>query len=317
MKRLQRLRSSQFLRDLTADTHVSRHQLIQPLFAVEGIRDDEPVPGLPGVFRQAIDSLLRQVEGDLEAGVSQFMLFTVPARRADRAFNVDFAQKAISSLHESFGRSMTLWVDTCLCSYTTHGHCCVFTEGGGDDLADTQKELARMARSYLQAGASGVAPSDMQDGRVAAIRQELDAGGFDLAPIMSYSTKFASRFYGPFRVAADSAPKFGDRKQYQLDFRNRNEAIAASVRCAEEGADLLMVKPGLLSLDLIRPINEITGRPVGAYQVSGEYASLHLLAEAGLCRFEEALLETWYSLRRGGAQFIITYGSRIARELGV
>lgn len=317
MQRLQRIRSSQLLRDLTADTQLSRSQLIQPLFAVEGIKADEPVPGLRGVNRSNIENILKQIESDLKAGVTQFILFTVPSERRDRKFSADFAQKAISSMRETFGSNMALWVDTCLCSYTTHGHCCTFDKGGRADLEETQNELATLAKAYIDAGADGVSPSDMQDGRVAAIRQMLDASGHDLAPIMSYSTKFASSFYGPFRVAADSAPKFGDRKQYQLDFRNRNEAIAASVRCAEEGADLLMVKPGLLSLDLIAPIHEVTGRPVGAYQVSGEFASLHYLAEAGMCRFENALLETLYSIRRAGAQYIITYAARMAKDLGI
>ncbi len=317
MQRLQRIRSSQLLRDLTADTHLSRAQLIQPLFAVEGITADEPVPGLRGVNRSSIENLLRQTEADLQAGVTQFILFTVPSERRDGKFSADFAQKAISSMRESFGSSMALWVDTCLCSYTTHGHCCVFDKGGRADLEETQNELATLAKAYIEAGADGVAPSDMQDGRVGAIRAMLDAAGRDLAPIMSYSTKFASSFYGPFRVAADSAPKFGDRKQYQLDFRNRNEAIASSLRCAEEGADLLMVKPALLSLDLIAPIHEAAGRPVGAYQVSGEFASLHYLAEAGMCRFENALLETLYSIRRAGARYIITYAARMAKELGI
>jgi porphobilinogen synthase len=152
---------------------------------------------------------------------------------------------------------------------------------------------------------------------VARIRAALDEKGFELVPIMSYSTKFASNFYGPFRNAADSAPQFGDRRHYQLDVRHRTDAINSSIRCAEEGADLLMVKPGMTSLDLIRPINERTGRQVGAYQVSGEYAGLALLAEHGLIKFDEALLETWHVFKRAGAQYIITYGARYARRLGI
>jgi porphobilinogen synthase len=157
----------------------------------------------------------------------------------------------------------------------------------------------------------------MNDGRVAHLRAALDKGGFDLAPIMSYSTKFASNYYGPFRDAADSAPQFGDRKSYQLDVRNRNDALASSRRCAEEGADLLMVKPGQPSADLIRPIHEQTGLPVGAYQVSGEYTSLVLLARENFLNFEAGLLESWYNLRRAGASYIITYGARLAQTLGL
>lgn len=317
MKRLQRLRSSALIRDLTADTTIRRNQLIQPLFVVQSVKQDETVPGLPGVTRQSIPTLLKQVESDLQAGVSQFLLFVIPSSKADHNFDFGYIEQAVSSLKEQFKGSMNLWVDTCLCSSTSHGHCCVFDKDGKPDLTGSTGELARMALTAAQAGADGVAPSDMQDGRVARIRALLDDKGLDLTPIMSYSTKFASNLYGPFRVAADSAPRFGDRKSYQLDVRNRSEAIASSIRCAEEGADLLMVKPGITSLDLIAPIHEATGRPVGAYQVSGEYASLHFLAQNGLAVFENALVETWFSLRRGGAQFIITYGARLAGKLGI
>ncbi len=170
--------------------------------------------------------------------------------------------------------------------------------------------------TYVKAGANGISPSDMNDGRVAHLRATLDAAGFDIAPIMSYSTKFASNFYGPFRDAADSAPQFGDRRSYQLDVRNRSDALASSRRCAEEGADLLMVKPGQPSADLIRPIAEQTGLPVGAYQVSGEYTSLVLLAREKFVDFDAALLESWYNLRRAGASYIITYGARLAQRPG-
>jgi len=187
----------------------------------------------------------------------------------------------------------------------------------GINLTATLDELARSAVAFAESGADGISPSDMMDGRVARIRAALDEKGFELVPIMSYSTKFASNFYGPFRNAADSAPQFGDRRHYQLDVRNRTEAINASVRCAEEGADLLMVKPGMTSLDLIGPINQRTGRQVGAYQVSGEYGGLALLAEHELIKFDEALLETWHVFKRAGAQYIITYGARYARRLGI
>jgi porphobilinogen synthase len=187
----------------------------------------------------------------------------------------------------------------------------------GIDLSATLDELANSAVAFAEAGADGISPSDMMDGRVAGIRGALDETGFELVPIMSYSTKFASNFYGPFRNAADSAPQFGDRRHYQLDVRNRTEAINASVRCASEGADLLMVKPGMTSLDLIGPIKEETGRQVGAYQVSGEFGGLVLLAEQGLIKFDEALLETWHVFKRAGAQYIITYGARHAQRLGI
>ena len=316
MKRLMRLRASQHLRDLCAETEFNRAQLIQPFFVVEGIETEEPIPGLRGTVRHNTASALKQIEKDLADGVTQFLLFPVPAEKKESAFAHDSTSKTISEIRRQFGDSLCLWVDTCLCSYTTHGHCAVLNEKGINHGA-TLEELAKSAVAFAEAGADGISPSDMMDGRVARIRAALDEKSFELIPIMSYSTKFASNFYGPFRNAADSAPQFGDRRHYQLDVRNRTDAINASRRCAEEGADLLMVKPGLTSLDLIRPIHEQTGRQVGAYQVSGEYAGLVLLAEQGLIKFEEALRETWHVFKRAGAQYVITYGARYARQLGI
>ena len=316
MKRLMRLRGSQHLRDLCAETEFNRAQLIQPFFVVEGLTQKEPIAGLRGNFRHNVASALKQIEKDLADGVTQFLLFPVPAEKQDGNFTHQLTHETISEIRRQFGSSLCLWVDTCLCSYTTHGHCAVLTDKG-IDLSATLDELANSAVAFAEAGADGISPSDMMDGRVARIRAALDEKGFGLVPIMSYSTKFASNFYGPFRNAADSAPQFGDRRHYQLDVRNRTDAINSSVRCAEEGADLLMVKPGMTSLDLIRPINQQTGRQVGAYQVSGEYAGLALLAEQGLIKFDEGLLETWHVLKRAGAQYIITYGARHAQRLGI
>ena len=316
MKRLMRLRASQHLRDLCAETEFNRAQLIQPFFVVEGLDHEEPIAGLRGNVRHSVASALKQIEKDLADGVTQFLLFPVPAEKKDGDFNHKLAYETISQIRRQFGDSLCLWVDTCLCSYTAHGHCAVMNDKG-ISLSATLDELAKSAVAFAAAGADGISPSDMMDGRVARIREALDENGFELVPIMSYSTKFASNFYGPFRNAADSAPQFGDRRHYQLDVRNRTDAINASRRCAEEGADLLMVKPGMTSLDLIRPIKEQTGRQVGAYQVSGEYAGLALLAEQGLIKFEEALLETWHVFKRAGAQYIITYGGRYARQLGI
>ena len=316
MKRLMRLRGSQHLRDLCAETEFNRAQLIQPFFVVEGLDQEEPIAGLRGNVRHNVSSALKQIEKDLECGVTQFLLFPVPAKKKDGDFSHKLTCEIISEIRRQFGNNLCLWVDTCLCSYTTHGHCAVMNDKG-IDLSATLDELGKSAVTFAAAGADGISPSDMMDGRVARIREALDENGFDLVPIMSYSTKFASNFYGPFRNAADSAPQFGDRRHYQLDVRHRTDAINASRCCAEEGADLLMVKPGMTSLDLIRPINEQTGRQVGAYQVSGEYAGLSLLAEQGLIKFEEALLETWHVFKRAGAQYIITYGARYARQLGI
>jgi porphobilinogen synthase len=320
-RRLMRLRATRHLRDLCAETEFNRAQLIQPLFVVEGLAGDEAIPGLRGTLRQNIESMLHQVESDLAAGVTQFLLFASPAGKRGSGFDHRFTQEAIRALRQRFGTDLCLWIDTCLCSSTTHGHCAVHRQASPDnpniiDLEATVEELARAAVAFAEAGADGISPSDMMDGRVARIRRRLDENGFDLVPIMSYSTKFASNFYGPFRIAADSAPQFGDRRHYQIDVRNRTDALAASERCAEEGADLLMVKPGMTAIDLIGPIRQATGRPVGAYQVSGEYAGLVLLAEHGLTNFEAALLETWHVFKRAGAQFIITYGARYAKAMG-
>lgn len=316
MKRLMRLRGSQHLRDLCAETEFNRAQLIQPFFVVEGLSHEEPIPGLRSNVRHNIASALRQIEKDLSDGVTHFLLFPVPSEKKESGFSHQSTHETISEIRKQFGNSLCLWIDTCLCSYTTHGHCAVLDEKG-IRLEETLTELGNSAVAFAQAGADGISPSDMMDGRVARIRAALDENGFGLVPVMSYSTKFASNFYGPFRAAADSAPQFGDRRHYQLDVRNRNDALASSVRCAEEGADLLMVKPGLTSLDLIRPIHEATGRQVGLYQVSGEYAGLSLLAEQGLIKFEEALLETWHVFKRAGAQYVITYGARYAKSLGI
>jgi porphobilinogen synthase len=316
MKRLMRLRASPHLRDLCAETEFNRAQLIQPFFVVEGLPHEEPIPGLRGNVRHNIPSALKMIEQDLAAGVTHFLLFPVPAEKKESGFSHDATQKTISEIKRQFGDSVCLWIDTCLCSYTTHGHCAVLDEKG-IKIHDTLNELASSAVAFAEAGADGISPSDMMDGRVERIRAALDEQGFDLTPVMSYSTKFASNFYGPFRNAADSAPQFGDRRGYQLDVRNRSGAIAASVRCAEEGADILMVKPGLTSLDLIRPISEATALQVGAYQVSGEYGGLSVLAEQGLIKFEEALVETWHVFKRAGAQYIITYGARYAKQLGI
>lgn len=317
MKRLQRLRANNHIRDLAAETEFNSAQLIQPLFVVEGVAKEEAIPGLGETKRQSIEAALAQVERDLGRGVSQYILFPVPAQKRESNLSFDFGAKAVHEIKKRFQADVQLWVDTCMCSFTSHGHCCLFHVDGRPNHEATLAELARGALLYAESGANGISPSDMMDGRIAKIRSTLDKAGFDLVPIMSYSTKFASNFYGPFREAADSAPKFGDRRSYQIDVRNRSDALNASVRCAEEGADLLMVKPGMTSIDLIAPIRERTGLAVGAYQVSGEFAALTLLAEKNLIQFNGALVESWHVFKRAGAQFIITYGARYAKELGV
>ncbi len=312
-----RLRQSAHLRDLLAETTFSVAQLVQPLFVVEGLTGTQPIPGLGENMRFGEAAALERIARDLDAGVRNFLLFYVPATKRARELRFDGARRAVGAIKERFGAALHLWVDICLCASTEHGHCAILENDGTIDLGASLEALAAMALEVAEAGADGVSPSDMMDGRTAYLRAALDEDGYERVPIMSYSTKFASQFYGPFREAAGSAPQFGDRRHYQIDVRSRRDAIASSVRCANEGADLLMVKPGLTSLDLIQPIADATGRPVGAYQVSGEYAGLLALAAQGLVKLEPALLETWHVYRRAGAAYIITYGARDARAFGL
>ena len=302
---------------MLAETTFSVAQLVQPLFIVDAMTGSEPIPGLGDTARHGRAAALESIARDLDAGVRHFLLFAVPASKSDRALDFSHLGRDVSAIKARFGDRLHLWVDICLCSTTSHGHCAVLEPGGGIDLGATLDALGRVATVAADAGADGASPSDMMDGRTAHLRAALDAGGHERVPIMSYSTKFASQFYGPFRAAADSAPAFGNRRHYQIDVRSRRDAIASSVRCANEGADLLMVKPALTSLDLIGPIGEVTRLPVGAYQVSGEYASLVALAERGLADFDAAYLETLHVLRRSGAAFIVTYGARRARAIGL
>jgi porphobilinogen synthase len=312
-----RLRHSAHTRDLLAETTFSVAQLIQPIFVVENLTASEPVKGLGDNARHNIESAIEIIAKDLDAGVRHFLLFAVPALKRGRDIEFRHLRRSVSAIKQKFGESLCLWVDICLCSSTDHGHCALLDGAGRIELAPTLDALAAAAIDAAAAGADGVSPSDMMDGRTAHIRKALDGAGHVRIPLMSYSTKFASQMYGPFREAASSAPLFGDRRHYQIDIRSRSDAIASSVRCAEEGADLLMVKPGMTSLDLIAPIVVATGRPVGAYQVSGEFASLVLLARDGLTNFDAALLETWHVVRRAGAAYIITYGARHATRLGL
>jgi porphobilinogen synthase len=312
-----RLRQSIHLREMLAETTFSVAQLIQPLFVVEGMSGSQPVPGLGDNARLGEAAALEQIARDLDAGVRHFLLFTVPGEKRSQQLTFDHARRTAGAIKARFGDALHLWVDICLCASTAHGHCAILDGDGRIALGPTLEALADMAAAVADAGADGVSPSDMMDGRTARLRAALDARGHERTPIMSYSTKFASQFYGPFREAAGSAPQFGDRRHYQIDVRARRDAIASSVRCAVEGADLLMVKPGMTSIDLIGPIAEATGRPVGAYQVSGEYAGLLALAQQGLVAFDAALVETWHVFRRAGAAYIITYGARQATKIGL
>lgn len=311
-----RLRQSAHLRDLCAETSFTTAHLIQPLFVVEDIDAPEAITGLDGNERLPLAAALDRIAADVDQSVRHFLLFAVPSA-SSRGARGYFTGRVVEAIKQRFGDRICLWVDICLCSSTDDGHCAISSPSGRIDLPATLEALSQIADRAADAGADGISPSDMMDGRTAYLRHALDARGHTSVPIMSYSTKFASQFYGPFRDAAGSAPRHGTRAHYQIDVRSRTDALQSSVRCANEGADLLMVKPGLTSLDLIGPIRDLTSLPVGAYQVSGEYASLCALGRAGLANFDAALLETWQVFRRAGAGYIITYGARLARALGV
>jgi porphobilinogen synthase len=311
-----RLRQTAHLRDLCAETSFTTAHLVQPIFVVEGLAGSEVIPGLDDNYRFGLDSVMDVIAADVAQGVRHFLLFAVPVKSSSIGYGA-FAARVVDAIKRRFGTDLHLWVDICLCSSTDDGHCAISTADHRIDLDATLNALEAMTMRVADAGADGISPSDMMDGRTLRLRGALDEGGHPSVPIMSYSTKFASRFYGPFRSAAGSAPRHGSREHYQIDVRSRTDAINSSVRCANEGADLLMVKPGLTSLDLIAPIRETTGKLVGAYQVSGEYAGLCALGRAGLADFDAALIETWHVFRRAGAAYIITYGARRARSLGV
>jgi len=312
---LRRLRQDRFIRELTREVRVSASQLIQPHFVVDGLKAREAVPGLMGVHCETPDSLLKQVEQDLEQGANKILLFGVPGEKRDKDFSFEFTGRQIEALRRRFGDDLWISVDVCLCSFTTHGHCGVLTREQ-DHVVNhaTVGELARAALRYAQAGANCVAPSDMMDGRVAAIREQLDNGGCERTLILSYSAKFHSRFYGPFREAADSAPRGGmkDRATYQIDPSRARDARLSSLRDADEGADILMVKPGLPYLDILKELAAEIPRPWAVYEVSGEFAAIDALAAQQLMSGPEAHVECWTSFLRAGASMIITYGARSA-----
>jgi porphobilinogen synthase len=317
---LRRLRQDAHVRALAREVHLQLDQLIQPCFVAEGTQGPEAVPGLTGVMQETPDSLLRQTEADLRAGVHAFLLFGVPRARAERHIDWSFTAGQVRALKQRFGKDIWLATDVCLCSSTPHGHCGVLNrEGDHVDNDASVQELAAAARAYAEAGADCVAPSDMMDGRIAAIRATLDGHGLERTVLMSYSVKFQSNFYGPFRVAADSAPKaqsaLRDRASYQLDPARPGDAWLCAERDAAEGADILMVKPGLPYLDLLRELSRQFPQPWAVYHTSGEFAALEALAAQGLAPRAALHREVLTAFKRAGANMIITYGARHAREL--
>jgi porphobilinogen synthase len=314
---LRRLRQSPAIRELVREVRVSSEQLIQPHFVVEGLGHRESVPGMGDVHRETPESLLTTIEADLRAGVRKVLLFGVPSNKRTSGFSHEFTARQIEGLRRRFGPELWISVDVCLCSHTSHGHCGILDdEGRHVDNGATVQELARAATLYAGAGADCVAPSDMMDGRVAAIRAALDGGGLERAVLMSYAAKFHSKFYGPFRVAAESAPQSGpkDRATYQIDPARPRDALLSAQRDAREGADILMVKPGLPYLDILADLSSRIDLPWAVYEVSGEYAAVELLAAQGLTSRPHAHVENWIAFVRAGASIIITYGARHARE---
>jgi len=317
--RPRRLRRTPLLREAVAETRVHPHQLIQAHFVVEGADEVVPIESMPGIARMGIAPLVERVGADLELGLSTVLLFGVTDEKDARASSATdpdgLVPRAIRRLRTEFDERLTIVTDVCLCGSTDHGHCGVLREG--TVLNDESLPLlSAMAVGHAAAGADVVAPSDMMDGRVAAIRDALDAAGHDETALMSYSTKFASGFYGPFREAADSAPQAGDRKSYQLDPRNAREAVRESRLDAEEGADFLMVKPALAYLDVIGHIAAETEVPLAAYNVSGEFSMVKAAAERGWIDEGKVVSEVLHSIVRAGADLVITYHAREALEKG-
>ena len=312
--RPRRLRSSDTLRRMVRETRVSPESLIYPLFIVEGENLVEPIPSLDGQWRYSPDRVCEAVEACRAVGVNKVLLFGIPAHKdacGSEAWNPDgVVQQGIRAIKAKYPDCYVI-TDVCMCEYTDHGHCGILC-GHTVDNDKTLEVLAKTALSHVQAGADMVAPSDMMDGRVAAIRRTLDDNGYETVPIMAYSAKYASAFYGPFRDAAGSAPAFGDRRGYQMDPHNRREAIRECALDVEEGADILMVKPALSYLDIIREVSDTFDLPLCAYQVSGEYAMIKAAGAAGLIDEYRVMCESALSIFRAGAGILITY---FAKEL--
>ena len=312
--RPRRLRSSDTLRRMVRETRVSPESLIYPLFIVEGENIVEPIPSLDGQWRYSPDRVCEAVEACRAVGVNKVLLFGIPAHKdacGSEAWNPDgVVQQGIRAIKKKYPDCYVI-TDVCMCEYTDHGHCGILC-GHTVDNDKTLEVLSKTALSHVQAGADMVAPSDMMDGRVAAIRRILDENGYETVPIMAYSAKYASAFYGPFRDAAGSAPAFGDRRGYQMDPHNRREAIRECALDAEEGADILMVKPALSYLDIIREVSDTFDLPLCAYQVSGEYAMIKAAGAAGLIDEYRVMCESALSIYRAGAGMLITY---FAKEL--
>ncbi|MET0559573.1 MAG: porphobilinogen synthase [Solirubrobacterales bacterium] len=312
--RLRRLRRTDTLRGLVRETELSPAHLIQPAFVVAGADSREEIPSMPGVERFSISGLVEEAGEIVASGVGAILLFGIPASKDESgsaAYDDEgIVQMAVRALKEEVPE-LTVITDVCLCEYTSHGHCGFVRDGEVDNDISVEL-LAKTAISHAEAGADAVAPSDMMDGRIGSIRFQLDEEGHPDTPIVAYSAKYASAFYGPFRDAAGSTPEFGDRRGYQMDPANAAEAVREAELDLEEGADMLMVKPATPYLDVVRRVKDATGAPVAAYHVSGEYSMLKAAAANGWIDERPAVLETLTSIRRAGADAIVTYYAKEA-----
>lgn len=316
--RPRRLRRNPALRSLVAESELSLRRLVQGHFVLPGENREEAIGALPGISRFSPDRLLPKVAADLENGLRAVMLFGVPEHKdgeASGAMDPDGeVPQAVRLLKQEFGQDLVVMADVCLCPFTDHGHCGFVAN---DEIVNDASvlALAQMSQVLADAGADVLGPSDMMDGRIGVIRQHLDQAGHEQASLLAYSAKYASAFYGPFREAAGSAPSFGDRRSYQMDYRNRREAEREVLLDLEEGADMVMIKPALAYLDIIRTIQDLSTVPVVAYNVSGEYSMVQLAVREGLAEERTMVQEVLGSMHRAGADMIITYhGSRVAQE---
>jgi porphobilinogen synthase len=313
--RMRRLRASASLRGLVRETELSPARMVLPMFVAEGVDGREPIATMPGVERLSVAAAVQEASDAAALGVSAVMLFGVPAEKDEQGSGAwdeeGVVQLATAAIKRAQPQTLVI-TDVCLCEYTDHGHCGVLRDDGVVDNDASVELLARTAVSQARAGADLVAPSDMMDGRVSEIRSELDGEGFADTPILAYSAKFASAFYGPFRDAAGSTPSFGDRRGYQMDPANGEEAVREALLDVQEGADMVMVKPALAYGDVIAAVKRETRLPVAAYNVSGEYAMVKAAAAAGYMDERTAVLEILTSLRRAGADTIVTYHAKDA-----
>jgi porphobilinogen synthase len=315
--RPRRLRTSAAMRELVAETTVQARQLVMPHFVLPAAKANEAIPSMPGISRTGVDDLLRAVEADHKLGIKSVLLFGTPPAGAKNSTGTSASDpqgavpRAVRALRSAFGGDLVIMTDVCLCAYTDHGHCGVLLDGAVDNDRSLVP-LAAMALAHAEAGADLVAPSDMMDGRVAALRGALDADGFTDTGILSYAVKYASAYYGPFRDAADSSPQHGDRRSYQMDSRNSAEAEREAKLDEAEGADMVMVKPALAYLDIIRRVRAVTNLPLAAYNVSGEYSAVKAAAERGWLDEAAIVRENLHAMVRAGADIVITYHARAA-----